>query len=453
MTPAFCLHCHFHQSPRGAAARSGFAESEAGAEPYNNFNAKALDLCYRPNAALGNFDRMSFDVGPDLLGWLRRADAQVFTSVAGGAANALAAPEHHTILPLARRRDKLTQVAWGLASFAHHFGRPAEGLWLPEMAVDLETLETLAARGVQFTVLSQAQVLGPVGEGAGAYWVNLGGGHRIAVYVRDDALSNQLAFELPSLGGAGRWARGTLGPRRRSAGRLALIATDGQTFGFHHRGEEHFLHWLLAYEVHAVGYELTSLAQELRANPPRATVEIVEFTSWNCPHGPLRRWATGCDCTPGDSGWKGALRRALDEVASTVDELYVTEVASAGADPWALRDSYIQVLLGQATGPELLREHGLAALTEPATARILSLLEAVDFRQRMYASSAFFHEDLARAETRFAIASAARALQRLQQATGQDFLPALRSDLSLAAAADGRTGAAILDEVRAEQSS
>jgi hypothetical protein len=433
---------------------AGFPEAEAGAEPYRSFNEKAAELCYKPNAELGNFDLMSFDVNPDLLDWLRRSASQVHSAVvgSGGAAeaqespDALAAPQHHTILPLARRRDKITQLAWGLASFAHHFGRPAEGLWLPEMAVDLETLDTLVAQGVSFTVLSGTQVTGAE-QGAGPYWVNLGEGRRIAVYVRDDTLSNQIAFELPTLGGAGRWARGTLAPRRKSGGRLTLVATDGESFGYHHRGEEHFLHWLLAYEAHAIGYEMTTLGRDLRANPPQAAIEIKEFTSWNCPHGQLQRWSAGCECTPGDSRWKGVLRRALDNAASYVDEVYVAEVASLGANPWPLRDAYIRRLLGEVTGPELLREHGLVGLSEDKSARLLTLLQAVYFRQRMYASHAFFYEDLGRAEPRFAIANAARALQLVQQAAGQDCMTALRGDLGLASAADGRNGAQILDEI------
>jgi hypothetical protein len=283
--------------------------------------------------------------------------------------------------------------------------------------------------------------------GAGPYWVALGGDRRIAVYVRDDPLSNQLAFELPTLGGAGRWARGTLGPHRKSAGRLTLVATDGETFGYHHRGEEHFLHWLLSYEAHAIGYEMTTLARDLQAHPPQAAVEVREFTSWSCPHGQLRRWSTGCHCTSGDASWKSALRRALDALASQVDEVYLAEATALGVGAWALRDAYIRVALGELTGPELLNEHGLAGLRQEQAGRLLNLLEAGFFRQRMYASNAFFYEDLARAEPHFAIANGVQALRLVERAVGQDYLPALRRNLAMASAADGRTGAEILDQI------
>ena len=178
MTSSFCVHCNFHRPARGNPfAPDADLGAEPGAEPYRNFNEKVAALCYTPNAQLGNFERMSFTAGPALLGWLERSAPATFAAITAadrahadqwGVGNAVAAPQHHTILPLARRRDKITQVAWGLASFARTYGRPAEGLWLPEMAVDLETLDVLAALGVQFTLLSGAQVAGAE-AGAGPF--------------------------------------------------------------------------------------------------------------------------------------------------------------------------------------------------------------------------------------------------------------------------------------------
>lgn len=459
MTAYFCVHCHFYQPPRGDPFVVDSLGPEPGAEPYRNFSEKAADVCYRPNAELGNFELVSFDVGPTLLRWMQEVEPDTYSAILAAdrahvehwaVGNALALPQHHTILPLARRRDKHTQIAWGLASFVHRFGRPAEGMWLPEMAVDLETLDTLAARGVQFTILSGEQVIGAE-QGGGPYWVKLDAGRRIAVFVRDDVLSNQIAFELPTLGGAGRWARGTVGPHKKSGHRLTLVATDGETFGHHHRGEEHFLHWLLAYEAHAVGYEVTTLGRDLREHPPEATIEIKELTSWNCPHGQLRRWAIGCECTAGDSRWKGALRRALDNLANNVDEAFIAEATALGVETWPLRDAYIRVVLGQLDGYGLLREHGLGHLREPQAGRLVALLEAGYFRQRMYSSNAFFYEDLARREPHFTIANGARALLLTKQAAGEDFLPSFRRDLGMAVAADGKTGAQILDEMLAER--
>jgi hypothetical protein len=453
-----CVHASFYQPPRGNPFADDEIGDEPGHEPHRNLNEKVNAECYAPNARLGNFDLLSFNFGSTLLRWLEEHAPETYPPILAadranlekwGTGNAIAQPVHHTILPLCRERDETLQVRWGLMSFEQRFGRPAEGMWLPEMAVDVRTLQTLYDHGVKFTVLAQAQVKGAV-EGAGPYWVKVPSGGRLAVYVRDDYHSTQLAYEVRTLGGAGRWARGTLAPLKRSYGRLFLIALAGETFGHHHAGEEHFLHWLLAYEAGAIGFEVTSLARDLRDHPPEKEIEINEYTSWSCPHG-LARWSTGCECTPGDSRWKGALRRAFDNLANGLDDAYVYYCHNLGVDPWPLREMWFRVRMGQITEGLLLREAGLTRLTAPQANGLLSLLRSQFHRQRMYMSHAFFFGDLDRPEPRYAIANAVRALLLVKQTTGDDFSSEFRRDLALAApASGGKTGAAILDDVMAQ---
>lgn len=455
--PSFCLHAHFYQPPRGNPFVDMYGTDdigqEPGAEPYQNFNEKVTAECYLPNADLGNFELMSFDVGATLLRWMEHNAPNTYNLITDsdqkyraqfGAGNALATPAHHTILPLARKRDKVAQVWWGIAGFALRYGRQPLGMWLPEMAVDLETLQILHDLGLKFTILSESQVNG-ASQGAGPYWVKLPDGQRIATYVRDDALSNQLAFNIRTLGGAGKWARSTLAARKNT--RLTLLAVEGETFGHHHSGEEHFLHWLLSYEANAVNQIVTTLELDLRDNLPLSEVTLKEYTSWSCPHG-LGRYAAGCDCTPGASNWKGALRRALDNLANNIDDLYVNEVEPHSLDPWKLRNDYIQVTLGQVDAAALLRDHGLQA-DEEHEGRIGMLLAASYFRQRMYTASTFKYEDLSRAEPRYAIANGLRAILLTQQATGADLLAGFRRDLAQAVSnKTGQTGAQILDAVQ-----
>ena len=162
--PDLCIHGHFYQPPR-EDPWTGRIPVEAGAQPYPNFNAKITAECYRPNAELRNFARISFDLGPTLAGWLETEAPDVYESIqhqahselGAAAGNAMAQAYSHRILPLATRRDKLTQVRWGIADFVHRFGYPPRGMWLPETAVDRETLEVLADEGIDFTILAPWQ--------------------------------------------------------------------------------------------------------------------------------------------------------------------------------------------------------------------------------------------------------------------------------------------------------
>jgi len=451
----FCIHGHFYQPPR-ADPFTGRIPREPDAAPYANWNERITAECYAPNAAAGHFGQISFNLGGTLARWLDQNAHPVYEQIvaseqayyrAHGVGNGMAQSVHHTILPLARRRDQICQVRWGLASFRYRFGHEPLGMWLPEMAVDMETLTVLAREGVRFTILSDEQIRGDLAAGAGPYRVRLPEGMEIAVFVRDRHLSNSLSFGMPDPASVADWLREQLGWRCQTR-QLVLVATDGETFGHHQRQGVEVLARILSGSA-ANGYALTTLGRYLQQRPPQAEVEIVENSAWSCAHG-LARWVTGCDCTPGDSRWKGALRRALDNLAADLDSLYVCQAQQHGLDPWWLRDEYIGVVLGQVDGPAFLAQHGLGPLTQMEQERLLWLLEAQSYRQRMYASCTFFFEDLDRHEPRYAIANATRAIVLTRYATGDDLTPGFRRDLRMAVSGrSGRSGADILDEVLA----
>ncbi len=441
-----CVHGHFYQPPRGNPFNKETLV-EPDAAPYQNWNERITAECYEPNARIGNFERISFNLGGTLAAWLEEhaqdTYARIVQADAGyreqhGVGNAIAQGAQHGILPLARTDDKVTQVVWGKRAFEHRFGRATQGMWLPEMAVDSETLQVLAEQGIEWTVLSESQVRGAL-RGAGPYWVGLPGGGRFKVFLRDERLSNDIAFNLGHFGGAGHWAREVLVPRRRDAGRLTLIATDGETFGHHWPGEEQFLHWLLTYEALSAGYEVTTLARYAQAVEPIGEIELVENTAWSCNHG-LARWATGCACTPGDSSWKGALRRALDNLRHELDAVYRDFVAGVeGADPLALRNAYFEVVLGEIPREKFLETQGITLKGKQAEA-LLKLVAAQFYRQRMYASCTFFFAELTALTTLYGIANAAYAVKLTREATGVDSSVEFRRDLSIATARDEQSG-------------
>ncbi|HNT73973.1 MAG TPA: DUF3536 domain-containing protein, partial [Anaerolineae bacterium] len=227
-----------------------------------------------------------------------------------------------------------------------------------------------------------------------------------------------------------------------------LIATDGETFGHHHPSGIEVLKEITT-PTHTDAYEITTLNRYLHQHPPVGELEIVENSAWSCAHS-LGRWATGCDCTPGPGYWKGALRRTLDNVAHELDDVYASVVQRRGLAPWSLRDDYIAVLLGTVDPQTFLAGHCLDELSTMGQQQVLHLLEAQVYRQRMFASCAFFFEDLERIEAHYAIANAVRALALTLYATGDDLTPTFRRDLNIArSAATGRTGAQIMDELLA----
>lgn len=452
-----CVHAHFYQPPREDPF-TGSIPREPTAAPYANWNERITAECYEPNARAGNFERMSFNLGGTLARWLDEHAPDVYQQIVAaernhrathGVGNGLAQCVHHTILPLARRRDKICQVRWGMASFEHRFGHRPAGIWLPEMAVDRETLEVLASEGLRFTILSDEQVHGAVSNGmgevdGGPYRVALPSGAELAVFVRDRHLSNQLSFGMPDSAYVEQWVVQHVA--RRRIGGLRLIATDGETFGHHHRQGVEVLHRILQ-GTGRHGYELTTPGSYLRHQRPKATVEVLENTAWSCSHG-LDRWLVGCDCTPGDSRWKGALRRALDNLASDLDQIYVCEAQQLAFDPWPLRDRYIDVVLGKVTGEAFLSRNGLGHLMSEETERLLRLLRAQFHRQRMYVSCTFFFGELDRYEPRYAIANAARALALTGQATGNDLSNGFRRDLSVVTGSKSAlTGVDIYDSI------
>ncbi len=454
--PLLCVHGHFYQPPREDPF-TGEYRREPSAAPYANWNERITAECYAPNAEVGNFGAISFNLGGTLARWMDQYAHDTYQRIVlaakdyrtrYGVGNGLAQSVHHTILPLARGRDKRCQIHWGIASFVYRFGYQPAGMWLPEMAVDYETLEAVARAGLEFVVLSNDQVIGDLSQGAGPYLVELSGDRSIAVFVRDRWLSDYLSFQMPSPKRAEEWIREVLSAR--PPGTLSLVATDGETFGHHHRQGVAVLQSLIASGDSNGNYGTVTLTQFLKQKPPTIRVEVRDNSAWSCSHT-LGRWITGCPCTAGCGHWKAVLRRALDNLSRDVDEVYAEVLRRRDVAPWRLRDDYIRVLLGQVSAERFLGENGLGYLSEEARRRVLGLLEAQVFRQRMFASCAFFFDELERIESRYAIANALQALALIYYATGDDLSRSFRRDLSVAISPrTGRTGVAIMDELLSE---
>jgi alpha-amylase/alpha-mannosidase (GH57 family) len=187
---AFCVNGHFYQPPREDPL-SGIIPMEEGAYPYNNWNERIHDQCYKPNAELQNYSRISFNLGPTVLEWMSKTDPVTLKCIIDqernnyettGIPNGMAQSYNHTILPLASKEDKETQIKWGMREFQARFGHAAEGIWLPEAAVDTETLSVACDCGVKYVILAPWQSAEPGRDLSLPGWVELGEGKRIAAF-------------------------------------------------------------------------------------------------------------------------------------------------------------------------------------------------------------------------------------------------------------------------------
>jgi hypothetical protein len=435
---AFCVHGHFYQPPREDPLTAEIP-SEPGAAPYHDWNERIFSECYRPNIREGNFQRISFNIGPTLFHWMEKNHpedtAQIIEqdrkNVARyGVGNAMAQAYNHSILPLATPRDRETQVAWGIADFVHRFGRKPKGMWLPETAVNTDTLVTLADAGIEYTILApwQAAKLKHARDSqSGPFTVHLGGGKKIAVFFYNQDLSTRVSFDPGATINADEFVVNLLSPQYHSAlleqdePQLYLIASDGELYGHHQPFRDKFLSYLM--DGALLHRDLVATFPELWLQhfPPRRSAAIREDTSWSCHHG-VTRWMGDCGCTP-HNAWKAPLRNALNHIAGEVDRVYEDCVGRYVADPWALRNAYIHVVLGEERSDELINGMAGRRLEADELWRVGLLLESQRERQRMFTSCGWFFEDFDRIEPKNNVAYAARAVWLVRQATRVNLAP------------------------------
>ena len=449
-----CIHCHFYQPPRENAWLEA-VESQDSASPYHDWTDRITAECYLPNGAsrildgagriakiVNNYARISFNFGPTLLSWMAeraplayeqilkadRESQQIFA----GHGSAIAQAYNHLILPLANSRDKQTQIVWGIEDFRHRFGRDPEGMWLPETAVDLETLEILSSQGIKFTILAPYQAarlrrdkakewINLDGRGIDskrAYACNLPSGRSISLFFYDAVVSRAVAFEKLLFSGENLARRllGRFDPEGDSA-QLIHIATDGESYGHHHIHGDMALAYALDYLGQNKTVRMTNYGEYLAQHPPVQEVEILERTSWSCAHG-VGRWDSNCGCNSGGNGlwkqeWRRPLREALDWLRDELAPLYEAAAKELLRDPWTARDEYGRVITDHASGKidSFLDEHAVRNLSAEEVVRALRLLEMQRHLMLMYTSCGWFFDEPTGPETVQVLQYAARAVQ------------------------------------------
>ncbi len=446
------IHGHFYQPPRENPWLEA-VETQDSAFPYHDWNERITTECYEPNATArilddvdriraidNNYASISFNFGPTLLSWLARSRRKRYAAIIdadrisrerfSGHGNAIAQAYNHIILPLANARDQRTQVRWGVRDFECRFGRKPEGMWLAETAVDIASLEALAAEGIAFTILEphQARWDGFAVDPTQPYICRLPSGASIAIVFYDGPISRAVAFEQLLAQGENLAHRlaGAFGDTRTHP-QLVSIATDGETYGHHHRFGEMALAYALKYiEDHKLA-ELTNYAEHLAKHPPTREVQIVERTSWSCAHG-VERWRSDCGCNTGSAHgwnqqWRTPLRIALDWLRDEVAIIFEQHGARVLRDPWAAREDYVDVILDRSdeSVARFVLRHAVG--DAPQVNTILELLEMQRNAMLMYTSCGWFFSDISGIETVQVLHYAGRVIQLAERISGTSIEP------------------------------
>ena len=470
-----CVHGHFYQPPRENPWLET-VEMQESADPYHDWNDRITAECYAPNGAsriqnqqneivriVNNYARMSFNFGPTLLSWLHEKAPRTYqmiidadrTSAArySGHGSAIAQVYNHIIMPLASTRDALTQIRWGIADFEHRFGRKPEGMWLAETAVNRHVLDLMAQEGIRFTILAPnqcARVRRLPADGAEAaawtetpnasvdptqpYLVSLEEGRTISVFFYDGPSSRAIAFEGLLNSGekfAGRLLGGLPAANAQGSGpaRLSHVATDGESYGHHHKHGEMALSFAMHYIEENALATLTNYGEFLARFPPSWQAEVAENTSWSCAHG-VERWRSDCGCNGGKPGWnqqwRAPLRQALDFLRDSTAPLAEQLASTLLNDLWVARDAYIHVVLDREdparasrTLEHFLATHALRPLSRAERTVVLSLMELQRHAQLMYTSCGWFFDEISGIETVQIIAYAGRVLQLAAELFGE----------------------------------
>ena len=477
-----CVHVHFYQPPRENPWLET-VEVQESAAPYHDWNERITSECYAPNGAsritnkqneivriVNNYARMSFNFGPTLLSWLADFAPRTYRMIQdadqasaeryGGHGSALAQVYNHIIMPLASERDARTQIRWGIVDFEHRFGRRPEGMWLAETAVSRAVLDLLAQDGIKFTILAPHQCarVRPLAASASTafaetsnmksagdprdaskwadtpdasvdpthpYLVQLDEVRSITVFFYDGPASRAIAFE-GVLNDGEQFARRLLDGLKPDSGapQLAHVATDGESYGHHHKHGEmalsYALHWIDENQL----AQLTNYGEFVERFPPQWEAEVVDDSSWSCAHG-VERWRSDCGCNGGHAGWnqqwRGPLRNALDMLRDRTAPLAQAVAAPLVKDLWAARDAYIHVVLDRSADnvERFLAAHAVRNLSADERVTLFELLELERHTQLMYTSCGWFFDEISGIETVQIIAYAGRVLQLAAQLFGE----------------------------------
>ncbi len=328
---SFGVDGHFYQPPRFTLVPDGILPDVNG-EPQNillmapEWNEIIYGQSYRPNLVLRedtDFDVDNADIAlylsiheadpfpegfhfslyPTMREWMKWQHPEEFKRVQERVARTadkeyqvFCDPFGHWIMPLLQdRKDKDMAVKMGKMAFFEDFGFVPKGMWLPETAVNTETLEVLSENGIEFAVLRDSQLQR---SDRNPMYVLLTSGKLFPIIHFHSELSGTVSFDQWPTMNADNFMVWWLLPRMENTNDLQ-IGSDGELYGHHQEGRANFRKAVLQKDrLHTYGLEPFSIREKLDASRGREEeyeVALVENSSWSDENGHnLGRWKGEC---------------------------------------------------------------------------------------------------------------------------------------------------------------
>lgn len=427
MKPAFAIHGHFYQPPRKDPFTQQIPYSQKNGS--RDWNTIINEQCYRPNAEIGNFSHMTFDLYRSLAEWLQENDPQTYKIIVdsdkqkykeNGLGTAFGGSWDHAILPLLTKEDLDLEIYWGNADYLSRFNHAPVGFWLPETAVSKDVLDALSKNGIRLVILAPWQASNPI-DTTKLYWVDLLEGRRIAVAFYDKEISSALSFDNENMQNAQKFADRYINNRNQSENSLLMAATDGERYGHHLQSGEKFLSALFtegSIQSNFVREPLTQIYAQIQT---KEQAYIVDNSSWSCLCGDLKRWKQDCDCNVAyerynqrvSGDWKAVLYNAIHTVSDEIVRITDEMLQSLVKDPHAAKKEYVHVYLRQITESEFINKHSLKALPSKEIIQVFKICSLHIYRLAAFTSCGWFFSDLDRPEPRIVIGNAKKALSLL----------------------------------------
>jgi alpha-amylase/alpha-mannosidase (GH57 family) len=325
-------------------------------------------------------------------------------------------------------------VIWGKEDFTHRYGRKPDGMWLAETAADTETLEILAEQGIQFTILApeQCKRFRPIGwkewreepvDTSQPYLIRLPSGASITIFFYHGDLAQDVAFR-GALDNGERFAKKIISTAQKTPeGSITHFATDGESYGHHHRYGEMALAYCLKTLSENTDVELTNFASYLASHPPAWEAEIHEPSAWSCAHG-VGRWSHNCGCVIDPKNkkkqqWRGILRSTLNWLRDKLSIRFVQELELLFESPWRLRDGLLHAQLNN-TCKAWIQSQAQKKLSPTEIKKVSDLLDIQTYALQMFTSCGWFFDDPDGIEPVQILRYAARAIELHHQLLGED---------------------------------